>query len=113
MTDSNYDSYDGARPYFELVRGALDGLVDGEHFFDVVSEDIVYEVLYDLGGWPPTIRGRTELMESFKGYCDFMRLHWAGNLIAHKADNGQAVVIEYEVHGTILATNVKYDNRFC
>jgi ketosteroid isomerase-like protein len=23
------------------------------------------------------------------------------------------VVIEYEVHGTILATGVKYNNRFC
>jgi ketosteroid isomerase-like protein len=34
-------------------------------------------------------------------------------LIAHKADDGRVVVIEYEVHGTILATGVKYDNRFC
>jgi ketosteroid isomerase-like protein len=34
-------------------------------------------------------------------------------LITHKADNGRVVIIEYEVHGTILATGVKYNNRFC
>jgi uncharacterized protein len=34
-------------------------------------------------------------------------------LITHKTDNDEAVVIEYEVHGTILTTGVKYNNRFC
>ncbi len=34
------------------VRGALGDLVDGEHFFDVVTDDVVYEVLYDFPGWP-------------------------------------------------------------
>jgi len=34
-------------------------------------------------------------------------------LITHKADNGRVLVIEYEVHGTVLATGVKYNNRFC
>jgi ketosteroid isomerase-like protein len=28
-------------------------------------------------------------------------------------DDGHTVVIEYEVHGTILRTGVTYDNRFC
>jgi ketosteroid isomerase-like protein len=32
-------------------------------------------------------------------------------LITHKTGDG--VVIEYEVHGEILATGAKYDNRFC
>ena len=31
----------------------------------------------------------------------------------NRADNGRVVVIEYEVHGTILATGAGYDNRFC
>ena len=34
-------------------------------------------------------------------------------LVTHKASNGRVVVVEYEVHGTILATGVAYDNRFC
>jgi ketosteroid isomerase-like protein len=34
-------------------------------------------------------------------------------LITHKANNGRVVVIEYEVHATVLATGVNYHNRFC
>ncbi len=50
-------------------------------------------------------------MAQFKGYCENMELHAADELIVHKTDSG--VVIEYEVHGTVRATGVKYDNRFC
>ena len=94
-----------------MVRGALDDLVDGEHFFDIVADDIVYEVLYDVPGWPRIIQGRADLMAKFRGYCDNIKIEAADKLITHKADN--VVVIEYEVHGTILATGVKYNNRFC
>jgi hypothetical protein len=31
----------------------------------------------------------------------------------HKKDDERVVFIEYEVHGTVLTTGVKYDNRFC
>jgi ketosteroid isomerase-like protein len=113
MSCPQYPVCEAAGPYFELVRGALGDLVDGEHFFDIVSDDIVYEVRYDFPGWPRSIRGRTNLMAQFKGYGDSIELQSADKLITHKADTGRVVVIEYEVHGTILATGVKYNNRFC
>jgi ketosteroid isomerase-like protein len=113
MTHPKYGAYEAARPYFELVRGAVGDLVDGEHFFDIVTEDIVYEVLYDFPGWPRIVQGRADLMAQFRGYVDNIELQSADKLITYKADNGRVVVIEYEVHGTILATGVKYDNRFC
>src|SRR5580704_17822330 len=108
-----YAAYAPAAPYFDLVRGALGALVDGVHFFDIVTDDVVYEVLYDVPGWPHVIKGRTGLMAAFKGYVDNIALQSADNLIVHKTDGGHVVVIEYEVHGTILATGAKYDNRFC
>lgn len=107
-----YAAFEASRPYFELVRGALGDLVDGEHFFDVVTDDVVYEVLYDFPGWPRVIQGRADLMDKFRGYGNSIRLQSADKLIAHKADNG-VLVIEYEVHGKILATGLKYNNRFC
>jgi uncharacterized protein len=112
MTGSKYALYEGARPYFELVRKALGDLVDGEHFFDVVADDLIYEVRYDLG-WPLKIESRKRLMAEFEGYCRSVKLQSADTLITHRTDDGRVVVIEYEVHGTILATGVKYDNRFC
>lgn len=104
-----YAAYQPAAPYFDLVRGALGDLVDGEHFFDVVNDDVVYEV----PGWPRVIKGRSDLMAAFTGYVDSIALQSADGLIVHKTDDGRGVVIEYEVHGTILATGVKYNNRFC
>ncbi|MBB6250091.1 nuclear transport factor 2 family protein [Nitrospirillum iridis] len=112
MPDADYAAYDGAAPYFDLVRGALGDRVDGAHFFDVVADDIIYEVLYDFPGWPRIVRGRAELMERFAGYSQHIALDAADNLVAHGADDGRVVVIEYQVHGTILATGVRYDNRF-
>ena len=113
MSGGSYAAYRAAAPYFDLVRGALGDLVDGEHFFDVVDEHTIYEVLYDLGGWPRIVHGRRALMAQFRGYVDAVELQAADHLVVHEADGGRLVVIEYEVHGTILATGAKYDNRFC
>jgi uncharacterized protein len=111
MPNKKYAAYEPAKSYFDLVRGALANLVNGEHFFDVVADDVVYEVLYEVPGWPRVIKGRTGLMAAFRGYVDNIALQSADKLIVHKTDDG--VVIEYEVHGTILATSAKYNNRFC
>lgn len=113
MSDPRYAVFAPAAPYFDLVREALGELVDGAHFFDAVADDIVYEVLYDIGGWPRAIRGRVDLMAGFRGYVEAVALRSANRLIVHRTDDGSVVVIEYEVHGTILATGVQYDNRFC
>ena len=108
-----YAAYENAAPYFDLVRGALGALVDGEHFFDIITKDIIFEVLYDIPGWPRVIKGRPGLMAAFRGYVDNIALRSANELILHKTDDGRVVVIEYEVHGIVIATDAKYDNRFC
>ena len=113
MPSVKYAAFEPAAAYFDLVRGALGALVDGDHFFDVVADNIVYEVVYDFPGWPRVITGRSDLMAAFKGYVANIALQSADQLIVHKTDGGGVVVIEYEVHGTILATRARYDNRFC
>jgi uncharacterized protein len=110
---SKYAVYQNAAPYFSLVRDALGALVDGKHFFDIVADDIIYEVLYNVPGWPRVIKGRTDLMAAFRRYVDNIALRSANQLILHKTDDGRVVVIEYEVHGTVVANGAKYDNRFC
>src|ERR1700678_667221 len=113
MPSLTYAAYEAVKPYFDLVRGALNNMVDGDHFFDIVRDDVVYEVLYDFPGWPRIIQGRADLMARFKGYCGNIELQSADKVITHKAESGRVVVIEYEVHGAVLATGVKYNNRFC
>jgi ketosteroid isomerase-like protein len=113
MSATPNSEYKPVKPYCDLVRSALGDSVDGEHFFDCVSDDIVYEVLYDFPGWPRIIKGRADLMESFRGYGTHVELHSADHLIKHATGTGEVIVIEYEVHGRILTTGVAYDNRFC
>lgn len=113
MRNLEYSAYAPVDPYFNLVRGALGELVDGEHFFDIIAEDIAYEVLYEFPGWPRMTRGRADLMAQFRGYVDAIALQSADKLITHETEGSRVVVIEYEVHGTILATGVEYNNRFC
>ena len=70
MRNPKYAVYKCAEPYFNPVRLALGDLVDGEHFFDIVADNIAYEVLYDIAGWPQTIRGRADLMAQFRGFSE-------------------------------------------
>jgi len=113
MPPAPYAAYHRAAPYFDLVRGALADLVDGDHFLDIVSDSIAYEVLYDFPGWPRIINGRDALAAAFLGYVDHIALGSADHLVIHRADNGRVIVLEYEVHGTILARGTAYTNRFC
>lgn len=57
MPNPKYAAYKPAAPYFDLVRGVLGDLVYGDHFFDVLSSDTIYEVLYEVPGWPRIIKG--------------------------------------------------------
>ena len=113
MSNQKYAAYANAEAYFGLVREALGVEVDGAHFFDVVAEQITYEVRYDVAGWPRVIRGCEDLMAQFAGYCEHIKLVRVDNLISHKSETGDVVIIEYDVHGEILATGVIYENRFC
>jgi len=113
MASSNYSAFKPVKPYFDLVRGALGDLVDGEHFFDCAADGIVYEVLYEFPGWPRVIEGKAALIDSFRGYGKHIVIHAADHVTRYSADGNRVVVIEYEVHGTILATGAHYNNRFC
>lgn len=113
MTKRNkYAVFQALDPFFEIIQQGLTGLVDGEHFFDTVADDAVFEFLHHVPGWPRTIRGRADLMEQWTGYGDSIKLHSSDGLVTHRAQDRNVVILEYEVHGKILATGVPYDNRF-
>ena len=87
MPKPKYAAYKPADPYFNLIRRALRDLVDGEHFFDIVTDNTIYEVLYDVG-WPRVIRGRTALMAAFRGYVGNITVQSANKLVVHETDDG-------------------------
>jgi uncharacterized protein len=112
MSEAKYAAYEALGPFFEIIMKGLSGVVDGDHYFDTIAEDAMFEFLYEFPGWPRTIRGRAELMTAYSGYGNSIRLRSADKLVVYHADNGRVVIIEYEVHGQVLQTGVPYDNRF-
>jgi uncharacterized protein len=101
-----------AEPFFRIIMDGLEGEVDGEHFWDAVSENAVFEFLYNFPGFTNKIEGRDAYMEWFSGYSNI--LHSADNLRVYKmSEPTNTIVLEYEVHGIVPSTKKPYDNRFC
>jgi ketosteroid isomerase-like protein len=107
-----YAGHEALDPFFEVVQEGLKGLVEGEDFYDTIADDAVFEFLYDFPGWPRIIRGRASLVDRFSGYGNFTQLQRSSGLVVHRSQDPRVVILEYEVHGTIVATGVPYDNRF-
>lgn len=100
-----------AEPFFRIVMEGLRGEVDGEHFWDAMAENAVFEFRYNFPGFTNKIVGKSNYMNWFAGYG--MILHSADNLVVHKVRDGQTIILEYEVHGIAAETGKPYDNRFC
>ena len=111
MGTSKYDKFEALVPFFGIVMKGLAGLVDGDHFWDAVADDAVFEFLYRFPGWPERLESRAAYMTVMEGYR--MRLHSANGLVVHLTRDPRVVVLEYEVHGTAPSTGKAYDNRFC
>jgi ketosteroid isomerase-like protein len=111
MTTSQYKVFEALDPFFDIVMQGLRGLVDGDHYFDTFAEDAVFESRYRFPGWPPTIRGRANLMASLSGYGKTIKLHSGDGLVVHRSQDSRVVILEYEVHGRILSSGAAYDNR--
>jgi ketosteroid isomerase-like protein len=90
----------------------LSKFVDGEHYFDALADDVLFEFLYNFPGWPQVTRGRADLMSLYSGYGNNIRLDRGDSLVVHPSENGRVVTLEYAVHGRVLATGMSYDNRF-
>jgi ketosteroid isomerase-like protein len=111
MPETGYKAFEALDPFFEVVMEGLRGLVDGTHYFDTFAEDATFESRYCFPGWPVTIRGRASLMAALSGYGKTIKLHSSDALVVHRSQANRIVILEYEVHGTILSSGALYDNR--
>ncbi len=112
MSDPKYAAFTALDPFFEISQQGLAGLVDGDHYFDTIADDAEFEFRYIFPGWPQTVNGRETLMALYAGYGNNIVLHGADALVIHRSRDPRVVIIEYEVHGKMVATGASYDNRF-
>ncbi len=106
------DDYTALDPFFDVIRRGLDGLVDGDHFFDFFTDDAVTEYVVTVPGYPRQVSSRAELMDLYRPYGDTIRLESADDLRVYHDREQSIVVLEYRCHGKLVATGADYQNRF-
>ena len=59
MTSSKYAAFAALDPFFDIVMQGLAGGVDGDHYFDAIADDAVFEYRYVFPGFRRRSRGVT------------------------------------------------------
>jgi len=99
-------------PFFRIIRKGLEGLADGEDYFDLLADDVVVEYVVSVPGYPRCVEGRQGVIDLYSGYDDYMTVHTADNLRVYRDPQASVAVLEYEVHGESVQTGRPYHNRF-
>ena len=110
INDASNFGADG--PFFRIIRTGLDGQVDGEDFFDLLADDVVFEFVISVPGYPRRIQGRDAVLDLYRDYDNYMNVHSADGLRVYRDLDASIVVLEYEVHGHPVHGEGAYDNHF-
>ena len=78
---SNFGA-DGA--FFRIIREGLEGLAGGEDYFDLLADDVVFEYVISVPGYPRRVEGRQDVIDLYSGYDDYMTVHTADNLRVYR-----------------------------
>ena len=108
--DSSNFGADG--PFFHIIREGLQGLADGEDYFDLLADDVVFEYVISVPGYPKRVEGRQNIIDLYCDYDSFLTVSSADNLHVYRDPTASVAVLEYEVHGESVQTGRPYDNRF-
>lgn len=112
MPNSQYAAFAALDPFFDIVMQGMAGDVDGDHYFEAIADNAVFEFRYVFPNFPTEIVGRDALMALYSGYGDGTILHSGDGLVVHRSQEPGVFILEYEVHGKKLRTGKAYDNRF-
>lgn len=112
MTGTDYTDFQALDPFFQTIVRGLDGLADGEHFFDLYADDAVTEYVVTVPDYPKQVNSRAELMELYRGYGHVIQLEGSGELRRYHDKDASVVILEYSCHGKIVSTGAGYSNRY-
>lgn len=99
-------------PFFRIIEQGLDGLADGGHFFDLLAEDVVFDYIITVPGYPRHVEGRQAVAELYRPYGDTIVLDRCHDLAVHHDPSTGVVVLEYASQGRVVATGAPYANRY-
>jgi len=111
MTVDRIEDFQALEPFFRVIEDGLAGLVDGGHFFDLLADDVVFEFIVTVPGYPRRIAGRDNLIGLYRGYHNAFFLDRCFDLRTHRADDS-TVTLEYASEGRAVATGRSYGNHY-
>jgi ketosteroid isomerase-like protein len=99
-------------PFFRNIEQGLQGLADGDHFFELLADDVVFDFVITVPDYPRHVVGRDNLIELYRGYGSTFFLDRCHDLRVHRSDSTSSVVLEYGSQGKVVATGYPYSNRY-
>jgi uncharacterized protein len=108
----NLDDFAALDPFFRIVEEGLSGLADGDHFFDLLADDVVFEYVITVPGYPRHVVGRAAVVELYRPYGDTFVLERCFGLAVYRDRDAGVVVLEYASEGRVVATGAAYANRY-
>jgi hypothetical protein len=55
-------------PFFRIIETGLDGVADGRHLFDLLAQDVIFDYIITIPGYPRHIEGRKAVAELYRPY---------------------------------------------
>jgi uncharacterized protein len=111
-TIANLEEFEALDPFFRIIEEGLSGLVDGDHFFDLLAEDVVFEYVITVPGYPRRVVGREAVADLYRPYGDTFSLDRCFDLAVHHDRETGVVVLEYASAGRVVETGTAYGNRY-
>jgi uncharacterized protein len=99
-------------PFFRIIEQGLRGYADGEHFFELLAEDVVFDFVITVPGYPRHVIGRGNLIELYRGYGSTFCLDRCYDLRVHYSQATSSAVLEYSSQGKVVATGYPYSNSY-
>jgi len=109
---SNLDDFQALDPFFRIIERGVAGLVDGEHFFDLLAEDVIIDYVITVPGYPRRVEGRHAVAELYRPYGATIVLDRCYYLAVHHDQVTGVVVLEYASQGRVVSTGAAYNNRY-
>jgi ketosteroid isomerase-like protein len=107
----NIEDFRALDPFFRAMEEGLKDSVQGEHYFDMLADDVVFDFVITIEGYPRHVVGRDNLIELYRGYGDTFFLDRCFDLRVHRCEDS-SVVLEYASEGKVVATGAPYSNRY-
>jgi ketosteroid isomerase-like protein len=109
---SNLDDFRALEPFFRIIEDALVGVADGEHFFDLLADEVVFDYIITVPNYPRQVVGRSAVAELYRSYGEMFVLDRCFDLAVHRDRATGVVVLEYACEGHAVSTGAAYSNRY-